>query len=114
MHYMNYRKKFELNNIEDIFNKSISQIISFLENKIVEEPFSKLKINPNKWISLRESNNEITMTSKHILEKENSTFQNVIKTEFNISNIEEANTFLESIGIAKRSYQEKIRYSYVY
>lgn len=107
-------KEFELNNIEDIFNKSISQIISFLENRIVEESFSKLKINPNKWIRLRESNNEITMTSKHILEKENSTFQNVIETEFNVSNIEEANTFLESIGIAKRSYQEKIRYSYVY
>lgn len=107
-------EEFKLANIEEIFNKSLSQIISFLENKIVEESFSKLKINPNKWIRLRESNNEITMTSKHILEKENSNFQNVIETEFNVSNLEEANTFLESIGIAKRSCQEKIRYSYMY
>jgi adenylate cyclase class IV len=107
-------KELGLNNIEDILNKPLSQIISFLENKLVEESFSKLKINPNKWIRLRESNSEITMTSKHILEKENSKYQNVIETEFNVSNIEEANNFLESIGIAKRSYQEKIRYSYVY
>ena len=28
--------------------------------------------------------------------------------------MEEANLFLESIGVARRSYQEKIRYSYIY
>lgn len=108
------KKEFELNNIEDINNKPLVEIINFLENKKVEESFNKFKINPNKWIRLRESNNEITLTCKHILEKEKTNFQKVIETEFNVSNIEEANTFLENIGLAKRSYQEKIRYSYVY
>ena len=63
---------------------------------------------------MRQSNNKSVLTSKHILEKNTSNFQNVIETEFEVSDLEEANLFLESIGIARRSYQEKIRYSYIY
>lgn len=48
------------------------------------------------------------------MEKKNSKFQNVIENEIEVSSLEEANLILESIGISRRSYQEKIRYSYKY
>ena len=38
--------------------------------------------------------------------------QAVGELEINTSSFEETNSILESIGIVKRSYQEKIRYSY--
>ncbi len=107
-------KKYELNSLEEILNKSIQEITKFLDDKDTESLFTKLKINPNKWVRLRQSNNKSVLTSKHILEKNTSNFQNVIETEFEVSDLEEANLFLESIGIARRSYQEKIRYSYIY
>ena len=107
-------KKYNLNYLEDILNKSILEITEFLNDKITESLFSQLKINPNKWIRLRQSNNKSVLTSKHILEKETANFQSVLETEFEVSSFEETNLFLESIGVARRSYQEKIRYSYIY
>ncbi len=107
-------KKYDLNSLEEILTKPVSRIVEFLDDKDTEELFDQLKINPNKWIRLRQSNDKSVLTSKHILEKDTSYFQNVLETEFEVSSLKEANLFLESIGIAKRSYQEKIRYSYVY
>jgi len=107
-------KKYNLNYIEDILKKSKEEINEFLKDEKVETLFSQLKINPNKWIRLRQSNNKSVLTSKHILEKDTSNFQSVLETEFEVSSLEEANLFLESIGVARRSYQEKIRYSYKY
>lgn len=110
--YLN--KKYNLNFLEDILKKSKEEINEFLKDEKVETLFSQLKINPNKWIRLRQSNNKSVLTSKHILEKDTSNFQSVLETEFEVSSLEEANLFLESIGVARRSYQEKIRYSYKY
>ena len=110
--YLN--KKYNLNSLEDILKKSKEEINEFLKDEKVETLFSQLKINPNKWIRLRQSNNKSVLTSKHILEKDTSNFQSVLETEFEVSSLEEANLFLESIGVARRSYQEKIRYSYIY
>jgi len=107
-------KKYNLNSLEDILKKSKEEINEFLKDEKVETLFSQLKINPNKWIRLRQSNNKSVLTSKHILEKDTSNFQSVLETEFEVSSLEEANLFLESIGVARRSYQEKIRYSYKY
>ena len=107
-------KKYNLNSLEDILKKSKEEINEFLKDEKVETLFSQLKINPNKWIRLRQSNNKSVLTSKHILEKDTSNFQSVLETEFEVSSLEEANLFLESIGVARRSYQEKIRYSYIY
>lgn len=107
-------KKYNLNNIEDILTKSIPEIIVFLYDNDIEKLFNQLKINPNKWIRLRQSNDKSVLTSKHILTKDTSDFQSVIETEFEVSSLEETNLFLESIGIARRSYQEKNRYSYIY
>lgn len=107
-------KKWDLNDVEDILIRSVPEIIEFLNDNTTENLFNQFKINPNKWIRLRQSNDEAVLTSKHILEKETSNFQSVFETEFKVSSLEEANLFLESIGIARRSYQEKIRYSYTY
>ena len=107
-------KEIDFNILNNINNLSIAEIRELLKSKELEESFSKLNINPNKWIRLRESNGETELTVKHILEKKNDRFQNVIESEIKVSSLEEANTILESIGICKRSYQEKIRYSYEY
>ena len=107
-------KQFSLKSINEILERSTNEIVSFLENSIVEKSFKKFMINENKWLRLRQSNDKVLLTSKHILEKKNTNFQNVLETEIEVSSLEETNLLLESIGIAKRSYQEKIRYSYKY
>ena len=107
-------KNFNLKSIDEILQKDKNEIVRFLENDKVEESFKKLMINENKWLRLRQSNDKITLTSKHILEKKKTKIQNVIETEIEVSFLEETNLLLESLGIVKRSYQEKIRYSYIY
>lgn len=107
-------KQFGLTTINEILEKDINKIISFLENSIVENSFKKFMINENKWLRLRKSNDKVMLTSKHILEKKNANFQNVLETEIEVSSLEETNLLLESLGMSRRSYQEKIRYSYKY
>ena len=107
-------KQFDLDSVEEILEKSISEIVNFLENSIVEKSFEKFMINENKWLRLRQSNDKVMLTSKHILEKNKTNFQNVVETEIEVSSLEETNLLLESLGLAKRNYQEKTRYSYKY
>lgn len=107
-------KKFCLNNIIDILALDISRIREILDDRDFNKSINNLKINPNKWIRLRKSNEKIELTCKHILEKKSTNFQNVFEVEFEVSQLEEVNMFLNNIGISRRSYQEKIRYSYVY
>ena len=108
------KKSFGLKSIEEILEKNVGEIIKILENPTVEKSFKKFMINENKWLRLRKSNDKVTLTSKHILEKNKSNFQKVLETEIKVSSIEETNLLLESLGLARRSYQEKIRYSYTY
>lgn len=107
-------KQFSLKTINEILEKDINKIISFLENSVVENSFKKFMINENKWLRLRKSNDKVMLTIKHILEKKNTNFQNVLETEIEVSSLEETNLLLESLGMSRRSYQEKIRYSYKY
>lgn len=74
----------------------------------------KEKINPNKWIRLRSSNEKQELTLKHVYEKNNDSIQKVKEVELNVSSIDEMNLFLENIGIVRRNYQEKKRTSYKY
>ena len=71
-------------------------------------------INPNKWIRLRKSNEKVELTVKHIFEKSSKKIQKVREIEINVSDLDETNKLLESIGIVRRNYQEKVRYSYKY
>ena len=51
---------------------------------------------------------------KHIYEKNENKIQKVKEYEIEVSDLEETNNLLESLGIVRRNYQEKIRYSYTY
>ena len=96
-----------LNDLMDILKLDIYNIREILNNQTLEANMKKFLINPNKWVRLRKSNNKIELTTKHILNKKNSDYQNVIESEIEVSSFEEANNLLESIGICKRNYQEK-------
>ena len=107
-------KKYQLENLLDILKLDIKNIRKILNDKDLKTSIKNMEINPNKWIRLRQSNKKTELTCKHIIEKVNKNYQNVHEVEFEVSNFEEANLFLESIGICRRSYQEKIRSSYIY
>lgn len=101
--------------VEDIINITdlpVNEMIEKLENEIFLKQVANYKINPNKWIRLRKSNDKIELTTKHVFEKKNMKVQAVGEREINTSSFEETNNILESIGILKRSYQEKVRYTY--
>lgn len=85
-----------------------------IKSEEIDVIFKKLKINSNKWIRLRESDGETELTVKHIFRKSNSPLQKVKEAETRVFSFEEANDILEEIGLAGRSYQEKIRISYEY
>lgn len=105
---------FELNDLMDIIKLDIDRIREILNNPTLESNMKKFLINPNKWIRLRKSNDKIELTVKHILNKKKNNYQDVVESEIEVSSLEEANYLLESMGICKRNYQEKIRYSYTY
>lgn len=112
----------EIKVIEEIFSVKLDKVcelpIEILRNSLakkeIEDIFYKYNINPNKWIRLRKTNDKIELTCKHVFDKEQSYYQNVLENEINVSDFDETNKLLESIGLARRSYQEKVRYSYKY
>lgn len=102
----------EVKDIRDISELPIEEMISKIQSKSFSEKISSYKVNPNKWIRLRKSNDKVELTTKHVFDKKEMEVQAVGEREVNTSSFEETNSILESIGIVKRSYQEKIRYSY--
>lgn len=82
---------------------------------------SKYGVNPNKWIRLRQTGEQITITVKHILENcsisdglQQYGLDAINETEINVDSIEIANELLETLGFYHRNYQEKKRISYIY
>lgn len=108
------KQKINVINIIDIHQLPIVKVREILSDSMLEKQFREFIINPNKWVRLRESNGKVELTTKHILEKQESKFQKVLENEIDVSSLEETNLILESIGLSRRSYQEKIRYSYKY
>lgn len=98
--------------IRDLVKLPVNEMLSKLQSSAFSEKISSYKVNPNKWIRLRKSNDKIELTTKHVFDKKEMEVQAVGEREVNTSSFEETNGILESIGIVKRSYQEKIRYSY--
>ena len=103
----------KINDFEELLEKE--DLVKILENsnKFNSSISSKI-INPNKWLRLRQSNDKIELTLKHVYEKNNEKIQKVKEFEVNTSNLEETNLILENMGIVRRNYQEKIRHSYTY
>ena len=102
-------------NFDELLNLPPKKIISsFKKSKLFMNSISNNLINPNKWIRLRKSNEKVELTVKHIFEKSSKKIQKVREIEINVSDLDETNKLLESIGIVRRNYQEKVRYSYKY
>ena len=104
--------KLGISDIRDITELPVADMLSKLESEVFSDKISSYKINPNKWIRLRKSNDKVELTTKHVFNKKKMEVQTVGEREVNTSSFEETNSILESMGIVKRSYQEKIRYSY--
>lgn len=109
-------KKYEIESIAAIASLDRRHVEAFLNDVMVLEAIKKCMINPNKWVRLRKSNDTVELTVKHILRSacSDDPFQKVIENEISVSSFEAANELLEAIGLVKRNYQEKIRYSYSY
>ena len=111
----NIYKEMEIESFDSLLNYNSKKIIEIIDNSYTfNYEISNYLINPNKWIRLRKSNDEVELTVKHIYEKNDSKFQKVQEYEIKVSDLKEANELLESIGVVKRNYQEKIRYSFEY
>ena len=99
----------------ELFEKGDKEIIDIINKcKILSKSISKFKINPNKWIRLRQSNDEVELTVKNIYNKSDSKIQKVMEYEISTNSFEDTNMLLESIGLIRRNYQEKTRHSFVY
>lgn len=103
----------------DSFSELLSNDVSIILEKILSSKLllteiKKFEINPNKWVRLRKSNDKVELTVKHIYDKNNDKIQKVKEFEIQVSDLEETNKLLEELGLVRRNYQVKIRYSYVY
>lgn len=108
-------KEMKIESFNNLLNYNSKKIIEIINSSATfNQEISNYLINPNKWIRLRKSNDEIELTVKHIYEKNTSKLQKVQEYEIKVSDLKEANELLESIGVVKRNYQEKIRYSFEY
>lgn len=109
--------KKELNKIIACDNVSClcseDNLIDYLDNNKLIDFINKFHNNSKKWIRVRQTNDKTTIAVKHILANNGSDLQQMLETEIEVSNINEANNLLEALGYVYKSYQEKERITYV-
>lgn len=108
----NEMKLKEIKNLLSLKNQEILE--KFESSKTFNNIIEEALINPNKWIRLRKSNDKVELTVKHIYQKSKDKIQKVKEYEIAVSDFDETNKILTSIGIIRRNYQEKIRHSFQY
>lgn len=69
------------------------------------------QINPNKWVGLKKTNEKVTLATKHILSDNDTSLQQMLETEIEVSSFEAINELLIQFGFYFKSYQEKTRIS---
>lgn len=106
-------KEFKINNLYELLTKD-DLVILLENNKYLNKTISGAMINPNKWVRLRQTNDEIELTLKQVYEKNDDTIQKVKEIEISVNDFEETNLMLQNMGIVRRNYQEKVRHSYAY
>lgn len=100
--------------------KTLPDIVDKITNfkELSELPISDriktLLINPNKWVRLRDTNGNVTLTVKHVFEKNIDSVQKVGEYEIEVNSVDDADQLLTALGFAKRNVQEKIRTQYRY
>lgn len=107
----------ELKQIIDFDNVSClcskENLFDYLNNNKLVSFINKFHNNSKKWIRVRQTNDKTTITVKHILADNGTNIQQMLETEIEVSNINEANSLLEALGYSYKSYQEKERITYV-
>ena len=99
------------NNFSSILSKE--NFLEILNDKNLIDFVQKFHNNPKKWIRLRQTNNKTTIAVKHILAPNDTCIQQMLETELEVSNMQEANSLLEALGFYHRGDEEKERISYV-
>lgn len=83
--------------------------MELLDQQELKNYLANYKINPNKWIRLRKTNNKVTLAVKHILSNSNSSLQQLLENEIEVSSFDETDALLQQLGYVFKSYQEKRR-----
>lgn len=89
-----------------------NNLINYLNDKKLVQFINKFHNNQKKWIRVRQTNDKTTIAVKHILAPNETNIQQILETEIEVSNINEANNLLEALGFVYKSYQEKERITY--
>lgn len=105
-------QQYSVQNLPDIV-ECIDDINEFDALPIVDK-IKKILINSNKWVRLRDTNGNVTLTVKHVFDKNTDSVQKVAEYEIKVSSVEETDKLLVALGFAKRNVQEKIRTQYKY
>lgn len=102
----------------DLLNKTDNEHLKTVFSlSDITDIVKKYKVNPNKWVRLRQTGDETTITVKHILNPNvkndnNSNMQRVLETETPVESLEAGNDMLNQLGFTYRNYQEKYRIKY--
>lgn len=89
-----------------------ANLMNYLKDKKLVQFIKKFHNNQKKWIRVRQTNDKTTIAVKHILAPNETNIQQMLETEIEVSNINEANNLLEALGFVYKSYQEKERMTY--
>lgn len=98
--------------LKDLLEQDTNELLAILNKKEFQEFMSQFHNNSKKWVRLRKTNHKVTLTVKHILADNDTKIQQMLETEMEVPSIEAANDFLEALGFAYKSYQEKRRKTY--
>lgn len=80
-----------------------------IRNPKLKTYLKKFETNSRKWIRLRQSNENITLAVKYILDNHGGIVQNLMETEISVSSFEKTDEILQQLGFVHKSYQEKKR-----
>lgn len=102
--------QYKISQLSDLSDMDINE---FSRLPIIHK-IQALLINPNKWVRLRDTNGNVTLTVKHVFDKNNDSVQKVAEYETGVASVDDMDKVLTAMGFAKRNVQEKIRTQYTY
>ena len=98
-------------NLEEVLEKR--NFIEILNKKELIEFIKQFHNNSKKWIRLRKTNKKTTIAIKHILADNDTSIQQMLETEIEVESMQKAKEFLKALGYSYKSYQEKLRKTYI-
>ena len=107
------KKRIGTNKLQELLKKEREELIKILNKKELNTFLERFHNNDKKWIRLRKTNNKTILTVKHILRDNDTKIQQMMEKEIEVPSIEDADNLLETLGFSHKSYQEKIRKTYI-